>query len=494
MRGKDKLLRLLDILALLVFAGVTFYLVWNHEAWRDEAQTWLLVTNQNLPRLLLHDLRYQCHPMLWYLILFPFAKLGFPFFFQSVLNWLLAIGAAALVVFRAPFPRLTRYAVIFSYLMMFEYAVVARNYALGAFVMFLIASLYGQRFRRPILYAFLVALLFQTHYLLFMAAFALAVLFAGEARGRKDVNLWPPLFIMGASGLVMLLLAYMPADHFYHALERSPPQWSTLKHVFGYLFVPLDRDVALWLLSLVGFAVMGAAVISLLPQPPLLGVFLAALGWMFAIFVFRYQPGPNHIGLATVLLLFTFWVRTFYPDNGRMDIRWPRPREIPVAVFRRFVMITMTCLFFLSIRYVGQVFVREEQMWYSGAKAASQVIRKISENETFTDRIIVACPASYGASVAVYLPERQFWYADSRRFGTYWANTAEETRNHDISQPEIIKRAGEQFQDLNNVLFIFKDPLPADEIFGIKFLRIAAIENGIWAVSDERYYIYVAVP
>jgi len=105
--------------------------VLKHEPWRDEALSWLVVKHSGLIELFVNEIRFQQHPSLWYLILLPFAKLGFPFMTQAIINWMIAIAISCVFIIKAPFHRLTKYTFIFSFLMMHEYVVIARNYALG---------------------------------------------------------------------------------------------------------------------------------------------------------------------------------------------------------------------------------------------------------------------------------------------------------------------------------------------------------------------------
>jgi hypothetical protein len=82
---------------------LAFTVPW-HEPWNDEAQAWLLSRDLSLPQLLLHNLRYESHPALWYLILWIPTHLHLPYF---IFCWISAVIAAAgiYVLLRlSPFP------------------------------------------------------------------------------------------------------------------------------------------------------------------------------------------------------------------------------------------------------------------------------------------------------------------------------------------------------------------------------------------------------
>ena len=106
----------LDISFIVLYAVLTLLLVLHHEPWRDEAHPWLIVQRYGFIELFFKYLHlvYGGCPFLWYLLLFPFVKLGFPYTSMLFLNWSIAVGAAALFVINAPFKRIFKYCLIFS--------------------------------------------------------------------------------------------------------------------------------------------------------------------------------------------------------------------------------------------------------------------------------------------------------------------------------------------------------------------------------------------
>ena len=74
--------KIIELIVLLSFVVLTYYVGSHHEHWADEAQAWLLARDLN-PLELFRQMKYEGHPFLWNLILMPFAKLGFPYIIQS---------------------------------------------------------------------------------------------------------------------------------------------------------------------------------------------------------------------------------------------------------------------------------------------------------------------------------------------------------------------------------------------------------------------------
>src|SRR5262245_41361569 len=121
--------------ALGVFALVTAFGIRAHTLWFDELQAWNIARASGSLGDLAHNLRYEGHPILWYLPLFALTRVtGNPHAMQ-VLQWLIAVATSALVVFRAPFRLVVRVALLAGYFLAFEYGVFSRSYGLGALLL-----------------------------------------------------------------------------------------------------------------------------------------------------------------------------------------------------------------------------------------------------------------------------------------------------------------------------------------------------------------------
>ncbi len=117
--------------ALGVFALLTALGLRAHTLWFDEMQAWNIARASGSLGELASNLRYEGHPILWYLPLFALARVtGNPHAMQ-VLQLAIAVGTACLVLFRAPFGTGVRVALLGGYFVAFEYGVLSRSYGLG---------------------------------------------------------------------------------------------------------------------------------------------------------------------------------------------------------------------------------------------------------------------------------------------------------------------------------------------------------------------------
>jgi len=103
----------------------------RHEPWNDETQAWRLAIDSKGVADLVHNARYEGHPLLWHLMLQALGHLSRSWWPVVVLHVVIACIGAWLVLRYAPFTRLQKVLVVFGYWSAYEYAVVARPYGLG---------------------------------------------------------------------------------------------------------------------------------------------------------------------------------------------------------------------------------------------------------------------------------------------------------------------------------------------------------------------------
>jgi hypothetical protein len=171
------------LLALAALLGIGIAV---HEPWSDEAQSWLLARDPSLAALLGTFLRYEGHPPLWYLLLKGLIAAHLPYKSQNVLSAAAALAASVMIVRTRPIPLLVRALLPFTYFLAWQYAVVARSYALVAPIVVGIALIYERRTERLALFtALLVAVMNVSVHGASMAA-ALAALYAVDVyRGKQ---------------------------------------------------------------------------------------------------------------------------------------------------------------------------------------------------------------------------------------------------------------------------------------------------------------------
>lgn len=139
-----------ELLVLLLYAAAHLGMSVVHEPFFDEAEAWQIARCVSLRTLFLETTHYEGHPPLWHLILMPFAKAGAPYELSLTLVSLLFVGTAVfLILWYAPFPRLVRLLLPFTYFFFYQYGVISRVYCVMTLAFMLMAMAYGRRNERP---------------------------------------------------------------------------------------------------------------------------------------------------------------------------------------------------------------------------------------------------------------------------------------------------------------------------------------------------------
>ena len=148
----NKFQKFIDINQKLIFKIIfIFYAFWIalmffvHEPWRDEAQAWLLARDCTFLQLL-SQLKYEAHPVAWYLLIWPLAKSGAPFDAMRVLHGAATLSCAGVICFKLRRSPLIKLLYLFASPMFYEFSAVARNYSIGVLALLCLTHCYERRF------------------------------------------------------------------------------------------------------------------------------------------------------------------------------------------------------------------------------------------------------------------------------------------------------------------------------------------------------------
>lgn len=150
------------IIVFTFYAIITLILIYFHENWRDEAQAWLIARDCNFIELIT-EMKYEGHFLLWYLILMPFAKLGFPYCTTNIISWLITCISVWLILDKAPFKFYKRAIFIFTFPLLYLFPIISRCYCLIPLAIVLMCIFYKNRKEKPFRYLLSVVLLANTH-------------------------------------------------------------------------------------------------------------------------------------------------------------------------------------------------------------------------------------------------------------------------------------------------------------------------------------------
>lgn len=324
-----------EIFALLVYAAAHLGMAVVHEPFFDEAEAWQIARSVTLKTLFLETTHYEGHPPLWHLVLMPLAKAGAPYELSLALISLAFTGTAVfLILWYAPFPRLVRLLLPFTYFFFYQYGVISRVYCVMTLAFVLAAMAYRRRNVRPDRYVAALILMCVTLAYGLVIAGGLALIWLWEiwreGRRKWDRRIsWLAVLLAAALGVVWMI---MPRADTYATVSADAV---TIENPFIvrllYTFFVLPSDVALtdvysehMLLSrayLMPSALFSGALIGMLIWGVLLyygrkrgtALLLVVPYSLFAVFAAAVYVSIHHIGIGLLYFCFWCWVTA---ENG----------------------------------------------------------------------------------------------------------------------------------------------------------------------------------
>ncbi len=294
--------------ALSLYAALVAFAIPYHEPWADEAQAWQLARSLSLSELFHTYIRFEASPGLWHFILWILVHLHVGYAGMHWFCGVMALSATALLIFKAPFPRYLRLSLPFTFFLLYQYAVVARNYVLVPVLLFLIAWYWK---KSPALPALLLGLLANVALHAAAISGGLAIVYCIEqirSGALKDPSRRRQLLLFS----VVLLCFYS------FALWTAWPPKELSQHlsivrgeavsVFAWISVALLWGIwQPWALSIVFWIAIALCLHSRRCLYYLLPVLF------FALFSAVAHPNWWHAGLLVPLLIALLW------------ITWPAP-------------------------------------------------------------------------------------------------------------------------------------------------------------------------
>jgi hypothetical protein len=447
----------------------------HHEPWRDEAQAWLI--SRDIPFFtMFNQMGYEGTPALWHIILAPFAKLGAPYIMLNIINLLIAVFTVIIFLFKSPFTILTKILFVFSYYMAWEYAIIARNYTISILLLFIIASIYPDRFRKPIKYAIMLLLLFNTNVHSFFLAVPLVIIFIYESINKRKINkrIFIGFLIMALGVISSFLQLLQPKDIIYRGFFSFFVLKAPLRAIKNGFFPHLP-GVLLWIISL--FIIILTFIYLFRKSRPVLFFLLFSFIGLFYIFIFKHRGDFRHYGFILVIILFSFWISNYY----KTDIA---PKGLSHKWLLNYIILILNLSLLVSTVPMIKFHYKEWNYCFSGSKNMAGYITA----SNLYKNIIVADSSPHTSSILPYLPGKKFWYADIEEFGTYVTWNKKFSENQELTLDIIIKRINGNSFLKNNTLLLLNRPIQNPEFYN--FVLIYKVENNIFGYGDERFYLY----
>lgn len=344
--------------AVLLVIGVI-----HHEPWADEAQAWQMARVIPLGHLVFHQLRYENHPALWYLVLASAQHLGLRY---DNIGWIVAtfnFAGVAILISRAPFRPIVRYALALTFFLSFQYAIVARGYALAPLLLFALAATW--RNKNALWTALLLGVMANLELHFFVIGIGFAVIYVMELREGQRVR-----YLYAAAVVILALYLFAALTMFPRPVDGSfvPPA------LHPRSFFELAGS---WLLASVVY------ILCALGKPWQVGLpMLIALAYA----LWRFKPVRYLLPLALVVLFsgkfFNFWHLGILELTAIACawIAWPihlRSRRAEVVGLG-----LLACYLALHISWSAYAYWYDFGHLYSSDRIAAKFLRPIVETGT----------------------------------------------------------------------------------------------------------------
>jgi hypothetical protein len=440
--------------AFVLHVAVTLWVSLHHEPWFDEADPWLLMRDAT-PAKMLHSSANRGVPLLWEMTVLPFARLGFPYLAQQLLNLVYVWGAVLLFLRSRAFSTPVKVLFALSYYPAFEFAVIPRPYGLQMLLTFAMAEAWKTRHERPVRLGVLAALLANTTTMgLVTAAIAGAILLWERVS-------WKGLGIMVAGGLAAAVQLWpRPEGQKLHMTTRLDTVWFAITSTFfpGYRLEDFVGG-ALIILVILFYG------ISRRWAPPLfLGSILTAL---LCIYVFVWMGGLRHAGVMLVVVLAAVIVADAYGAYRR----------------ERLLMAALAVSFAFSIYPAWDSWRLETRAAFSGSVEVADYLRTsgLAANAT------LVVPTPFYISPLVHLPGVKLWDPLRERSFTFVRWDYEDWALAAVPLEMLVRRTETQMRGRRWVLITHRQ-LP--EAMRGRFRLLFRTKADVWHRVAEKYWIY----
>lgn len=491
----------------LIFGGAFFlYLLINllflilHEPYRDEANVWLMAKYLT-PGELLAEIHYQGHPCLWYFLVMPFAKLGLPYKTIEILSLVIMAISAYLFLFKAKMIGLTKILCVFCPVFTFFYPVIARGYCLIILLLVLIALAYPNRYRKPLIYGLLIALLVQADTVAIGIAGGISIAWLVEASYLHFRKKSPDRYLKSAiSGLWMPLLSLifwilqMKDEFFQMGGERVAFSRDTfLTDCKDYAIYMIERMNG-WSRNIIVLfltVLLVTGLIICLCNRNYSGLFVLLFGYAFqaAFSVAVYELHIWHFISVAFLFFWMAWVLQIDSDKKlrKEDAITDIEKEIVLAAKYTLNVLLIIFAIGMFMHWNSNQEPSNLQEALRGTYSNASDAAKFMEENVEPDALILSTNVSFDSSILAFLDGYQFVYAATGNPYTHAIYAGDELKGTDVESMK--KMVNEKYPDFDFYYLIVSS---SAYLKGQEYLSTENLiyESKITSNRGEDYRIY----
>jgi hypothetical protein len=472
----------------------------RHTFCRDETQSWLIARDSHSLVALIHNLHYEPHPPLWYLLLYAITRLSWNPEWMKLPNLLFAMIAAGLVLFCQRLSLFARVGISFSYLFLFEYGVIDRYYMLGV-VLLVAATLLatGSGRSKPWAVPILLSLAAFSSLPALILAVGVLVVYLGrelaQARSNRQTisggmlraELAMGTLLVGVSSLIAVLMIRPPADTglYLSVARRATGTIALLLRCGKYLtyanipipvlahqfwnsnifYPPSHRLEAVF--DCLGWSLLAGLAVYL--RRPLARYFYLVGSGVLQIYLkIAGSVGMRHLGWLFICLVLALLIE--YADRSMRETIRPR--------WQRWMLSAV-----LVCQVYGGLFAVAVSLRYPFSSSRQVVAFLRSRN--LDSAPLIFEPDYIGSSILAYLQLPGAYDIEQHRVASFILYNRDEFLNRHIPSRAELDEAS---RGRGAPVLILEKPLTLEEEDGLKVHLLAAFDNAI--NPDDLYYVY----
>lgn len=477
-----------NLVVILCYSIITFIILLFHESWRDEAQAWLIARDLNIIEIF-GQMKYEGHPVIWYLILVPFAKLGLPYVTVKIVSWLICNIAVWLILKKAPFNLILKILFILSMPMIYLYPSISRSYCLIPLAITIVAIYFGQRHEKPIQYILSILFLANTHVIMYGMVGILLLLFyieeliqnrkTNSKEQKKKVYISLIVIIVGLILTLIPILISMTTNTDVSLTSNTSIFEDTklkMENAYKEIMTGCFGENEL-ILKIVAIALIILLCYEIRYHFKNALVIICTEGLQFLIYTYVYMGSEQRVSTLIFLMMFIFWVQS----NNKINKDNTSKIEKKLTNIAEYILV-----FVLIINVVnGMVAVNKEiKTTYSSSYETAEWIKENLED----DSIFICTNMPLSSAIIPYIDKEVFWSPQTLDYFSF--TSWDENYRTGYSLRDLQKRVKDNFEADQNLYLIYTYDF--DEMT-MNFLEIRGYITEIFESDvsvQEKYTIY----
>lgn len=360
----------------LVYFISCFYVGSFHEPWADEAQAWLVARDCSIKDLIFNSLRYEGHPILWYLILKFVQIFHFPYDNINLISLFFGSLGVYLFLFKTKTPLFLKATIPFCYYIFYQYSVVSRNHCLIFPILMLISMVYPQKEKSIIKYSLLLILLASVSFHGYFISFILFIDFVISLFKKINFKQSVPVFIVLLNYILTFLYLNKPADGSFPAsFGNIQDLFFMVKDRFSNLFFNVQFAVEPLKILLMSFVILFLLrVINTICINKSQKTLLYVLNFSFLGLLSIFYCNDWHLGYEFLVIVFSIVVMCNTNNIQKIDVKSNKS-------FYFFIIIVLISQLIWTVK--SSIF--EKRYLYS---ASAEVVKYLKENKFENNKIV----------------------------------------------------------------------------------------------------------